>query len=367
LMQQGSADFKKKWGTRPLVDNWRRASSITFAASGTGGARSGADAEETATAADFGLPTEESLLAKIPNTSQQKEAAVKLTQKAYMQMAKAYFNQLEDYNRTLLTLDTLNFRYPAHAYKEEELYVRYQVAIKQNQLDKAQSISQDLLTRFPNSQYAKLLKPAVSESNLAGASSAKEVADYFDETYKLLQMHQYTEVLVRIDAAKKQYNHPRFRKRFEVLEASAFAGKGDYVTADSLLRGFLKTNASDTLAVWARNVQEYVQHMRDNGKPGWYDEAMAVASAAKTPGSKTPEETAAAKPVVPTPPPPMPDAPRMYTYQADSEHYCIIVFPGLDSRTVGLKQSIKKLDSAKYASAAHQLLIVPWRNGDQVF
>ena len=30
-MQQGSAEFKKKWGNRPLTDNWRRASSNSFA------------------------------------------------------------------------------------------------------------------------------------------------------------------------------------------------------------------------------------------------------------------------------------------------------------------------------------------------
>ena len=46
----------------------------------------------------------------------------------------------------------------------------------------------------------------------------------------------------------------------------------------------------------------------------------------------------------------------MYSYHADSEHYCILVLPGIDSRTAGLKQAVLNLNTGKYAAANLDLL-----------
>jgi tetratricopeptide (TPR) repeat protein len=359
-MQQGSADFKRKWGTRPLVDNWRRVSSGGGAV--VNNSNTGQETEEEgtgtgkATAAGGNALTEENLMAKIPNTQSQKDAAVKAEQKAYMALAKAYVKQLEDYPRALHTLDTLDKRYPGHVFKEDELYLRYQIAIKQNQLDKAQAYSKELLAQFPNSQYAGLLRPS-SESDLAGKQGDKAVAEYFDETYKLLLQHQYTEVLMRTNYAQKQYNHPTFKKRFQIVEASANAGMGNYDTADTLIAAFIKAYPGDSLTTWAGTVQEYIKQVRNGGKPSWYKEGpLSTASSSTTTTTETKEEASAApaKPAAPARPA---NVPYSFSYQPDSEHYAMIVLPGLDSRTADLKRNVKSFDAAKYAKANLEVLM----------
>lgn len=352
LMQQGSADFKKKWGNRPLTDNWRRASANTFA--GNNNNQGDDESDGKLTQGENGLPTEESLLQKIPNQPQQKEISIKLEQRAYMQLAKAYAKQLEDYNMANKVLDTLDIRYPNHNQKEEELYLRYEIALKQNDLDKAQKYSDQLIAKFPQSQYASNLRPKQSESKSSVNTTGTPVNTYYDETYNLVMQHQYTEALMRIKVAKQQYDNPVYKKRFELTEAMSYAGMGEYNTADSLIAKFIRTYPSDTLTPWATTVKQYISEVRNGGMPSWYKdwppkEETGIANAKKksVPKSEPPSEI---KPHVS-------DIPAVYAYHSDSSHYCIIVIPGLDSKTALLKKGIKQFDSANYTAANLNMLL----------
>lgn len=349
LMQQGSEDFKRKWGNRPLTDNWRRALGSSEFSTSSGVQEENEVVEGKEGTDENGLPTEASLLAKIPNTSQQKALSVKMEQRAYMLLAKAYMKQLEDNNMAIKTLDTLDIRFPNHNQKEEELYLRYQIAVKQNKLDKAQSYAQELLAKFPDSQYANNLRPKKSESR-DDANANKTAGAYFDETYNLLLQHQYTEALMRIDVGKKQYSdNPVYKKRFEVAEAMGNAGMGDYDKADTLITHFLAANPSDTLTSWATTVKQYIKEVRNGGKPSWYYDTIPISKSVAVSKTVTP----AVMPKVTAPPS---NIPAMYSYSPNSEHYCIIVTPGVDSRSAGLKYKISKFNSGTDTTANLNLL-----------
>ena len=348
LMEQGSTDFKKKWGNRPLTDNWRRAAAIAASSSS-----SDEEEEDLAGGKNSGMPTEESLLAKIPNTQPQKDLSAKVEQRAYIVLAKAYMKNLEDYNQANLTLDTLDLRFPNTNQKEEELYLRYQIAIKQNKLDKAQMYSEQLLAKFLESEYANSLRPKKSESKLEANTTGKTVNAYFDETYDLLMSHQYTEALMHVSIAKRQFGDSVYKRRFEVAEAMGLAGSGDYNQADSVITKFLKANPSDTLTSWASTVKQYIKEVCNGGKPSWYRETPAMDTGMALKIVK-PAPTAP-KPKASEPSPPS-DIPSAYGYQPHGEHYCIIVMPGIDSRTAGFKQAVKDLDAGKYSSAGLSVL-----------
>jgi len=349
LMQQGSDDFKRKWGNRPLTDNWRRVAAINSFGNSNANNK-GADNETDETGAttsqdNSALPSEASLLAKIPNTQAQKDLSAKVEQRAYMLLAKAYFRQLQDYPMAIHTLDTLDTRYPDHNQKEDELYLRYQIALKQNKLADAQKYSQELLTKFPNSQYANDLRP--KQNGTKDDNSGKLAGPYFDETYNMILQHQYSEALVRIEEGKKKYDsNPLYKRRFQVAEAMAYAGIGDFDKADTTISRFLTANPSDTLTPWATTVKAYIRQVRNGGKPSWYYDTIPVAKRGVTKSGTT-----AAPVVAPPPPPPVVDIPSIYSYKADSEHYCIIVTPGVDSRTAALKAGIKKYNSKNDTTA----------------
>ena len=224
-MQQGAADFKRKWGSRPLTDNWQRSATL-----GATTSSDGSDDENNGSGGGNhlnGLPSEESLLAKIPNTKPQKELAYKMEQRAYILMAKAYMKQLDDYVQAKAALDTLDSRYPDHNQKEEELYVRYQIAIRQNKLDEAQNYSKELLAKFPNSQYSAILKPKPEAPKAASVNGGKTVSQYYDETYTMIMDHHYSEALAQANNGETSYDDPVFKKRFQIAQAMAYAGQGN--------------------------------------------------------------------------------------------------------------------------------------------
>ncbi len=359
LVLQGSADFKRKFGNRKLTDNWRRAAANSFA-----GNSQDDEIKETPQndeLADNGLPSEKSLLAKIPNTPEQKKKYIKAEQKAYIQLAKAYYNLLDDYKNSLATLDKLNTRFPDHEQKEEELYLRYQIAIKQNQLDKAQSYARELVSKFPESEYAKLLKPRESnKSESAGANMT--VAKYFDETYELLLHHQYSSALVHTQVGLKSYENPVFKKRFMVAEAMAKAGMGDLDNADSSVNRYLRAYpASDTLAGWAMSIREYIADVRKNGVPKWYKPSA--------PGENRAADTAAVKPKTDStgatakkPEPkfvfdPSKEIPESYQHNPEGPHYCMVVLPGIDSRVSDLRKNIASFNATKYKDAKLDVIL----------
>ncbi len=352
-MQQGSNDFKRKWGTRPLTDNWRRAAGLPF----TNTAGSSGGLEEDNPGADNtttinGLPTEESLLARIPNTKEQKAAAVKSIQKAYIALAKAYLKQLDDYVLSGATLDTLDSRYPAHNQKEEELYLRYQIAIRQSKLDKAQANATELIAKFPESPYAELLKPKKEDNKLA-LNGGKTVEQYYEDTYNMIVDHKYTEALARVQNGIKSYDNPLFKKRFQVAEAMCYTGMGNLNMGDTLIKNFLTANPSDSLSGWAKEIGIYIADIRKNGIPSWYNDTAVAES-----GKPAKKRIDVPKPVVAPPPPPKPpaDVPLMFTYVPTEEHYGVVILSTLDSRTGPLKRNIMSIDSSLGLTDAEVLM-----------
>lgn len=371
LMQQGAADFKRKWGNRPLADNWRRASS---AAGGFAGARSGTvdpgEPEQTEGFDGDGLPTEESLLAAIPNSAAQQEATRSRLRRAYVDMGTAYIQNLEDYSRATSTLDTLDRRFKNHEHGAETLYLRYLAALRQNNISGAQTIAGALLRDYSATSWAALVRPADATDVTAGAVASAEAGQFYEETYSMMQNRQYGEVLSRSREGQRRWADKRFADRFRIIEGTALAGTGAWNAADTLLRDFLSAAPPDSLRVWAEAVRSYVQR----NKP--VDTVTAGASAA-TPAANAADSVRGNAPVLQAAPPgatvgappapsasPAPsssmpdgtiepvatpaDAPPAFTYAPQSEHYFILAVPKMEQRAMGTKAGIGDFNTFKF-------------------
>jgi hypothetical protein len=160
---------------------------------------------------------------------------------------------------------------------------------------------------------------------------------------------------MRTEEGKRKFVHPTYRKRFEITEAMAYAGSGNYVVADSLASLFIKSNPTDSLTEWAKTVSAYINDMKNGGKPSWYKEGVTYPKPVVA--RKETKAPAKAESATTPPSPAEPEIPKFFSYQADSEHYCILILPGLDSRTGNLKEEIKNFNTAKFAAANLELLI----------
>lgn len=379
-VSQGSTDFKRKWGNRQNVDNWRRSSGSVGGgiAGGQGSSSNGTTAEEeeeeAATAGGGGL-TESALLAVVPLTPQSQEEARKKIQRAYVDLGDGYINAIEDYPRATGALDTLDNRFVAHQHKAEVLYMRYQIALKQNKLPDAQRFSASLLQQFPESKWAKLIAPPEEEPANSLLASIP-VANYYDETYGLMMQRNYDAVLERAREGQKTYKNSAknaaYLKRFRIMEAIALAGSGNYTQADTLISAFISSNPTDSLKDWAETVMLYIKRNKPTPPPVIKDTTAAtsaggittanqpvksdtLANRASLPVAKpvtNPVDTASAN--IASTPPPVPtgtvvdDAPAAYTYNPKEEHYMIFYFPKSESRAMGVKAGISDFNVFKY-------------------
>lgn len=350
-VQQGYNDFKRKWGSRPLTDNWRRLSAQSFTSNNSNsGTTAKADSTEDGKTIEYdenGLPTEASLLSFIPNTKDEKDFVQAMIKKAHITLANAYVKELEDYPPAIRTLDTLDKRYPAHEYKDESLYIRYLVALRQNKLPEAQRYSTELVQQYPDSKFAMLVRPSEDGSNLQQGNVA--LATFYDETYELLLQRQYTNVLTRINDANRSFPESKYQRHFTIMEGFAQAGIGNYDKADSILTRFITAMPTDSLRPWADAALEFVRKNRPK-TPVDTNLKLTAQTPANTgnTGNATPQSPSSFEDKL------IPNAeaavnpPAAYTYKPQDEHFVIITIPASEARAFGLKTGVEDFNAYRF-------------------
>lgn len=345
MMQQGIVEFKRKWGTRPQVDNWRRSSAIagstnssgTPATAGADGDNSDADASATD---NNGLPTEEALLAYIPTNSESRAVAIGRLQRAYVDVATAYIRAFEDYKRATITLDTFEQRWPANPYSAEATYLRYLIALGTNNLKDAQARSAKLQSDFAGTEWAALVAPPSTDNSEENGPLTASVGEYYDATYDLLQQRQYGEVLSRSRAARRQFpTNEAYLSRFRIMEAMAYAGSEQWSEADTILSTFIRTHAGDPLQPWAEQVQRYVAAHK-----AIEPVAPPAATAADVPAIGTGTAASTRPPADPSEGP----VPAEYAYHPQEVHYFIFAANKMEPKVMGVRAGLGDLNTFKY-------------------
>lgn len=122
LMKQGQQEWRRKWGNRPLEDNWRRQNKQVTAAFGV--ETNPEDADSTLVAGDSAnvqppIETDthkpEYYLQQIPRTEQEYALSDSLWREAMVALFFIYRDRLEDQSQADETLRELERRFPSHA------------------------------------------------------------------------------------------------------------------------------------------------------------------------------------------------------------------------------------------------------------
>ena len=198
-VQNGQQDFKQKWGTRKLEDNWRRSkkeANIDFA----GDAK--ADSLNTPTDSTAASDEEKSdvktlkidrkkYLADIPYSEEAKIKSNKNIEEALFQVASIYNHKLDEPDRAIRTYNTLLKRYPDTEYEPEVLYNLYLIYLNKKDSEKVAFYKNELFTKHPNSIYSKLIRNPnyYRDSKIANKFAESEYKD----VYNLYKNNQYSE------------------------------------------------------------------------------------------------------------------------------------------------------------------------------
>lgn len=200
IKAKGYAEFRRVWGKRQNIDNWRRISSSdknlisekTAPANGNGlsndpMAPAVADGGLDITPTDFYQEdvSEEGLLANVPLTAPMMDTSNKKVAVSLFQLGKNYQNLLEDYRAAIETYEKSLQRFPDSLYNGE-LYINlYYCYNKLGNIAEANHYKDLLVKQFPNSKFADLaLHPErynTSKTDTAATNRYARIYDLFIE------------------------------------------------------------------------------------------------------------------------------------------------------------------------------------------
>src|SRR5690606_8693932 len=128
-LSTGQANFLRKWGERPLVDNWRRRESLRSAQRNALVANDPAvETDSIETGMDQAEQQElfrQEFLSRIPFSEEAKKEAHQQIEEAYYLLGKIYIFNLEEKENAQVTFEKLLVSYPESEYTPEVLYFLY--------------------------------------------------------------------------------------------------------------------------------------------------------------------------------------------------------------------------------------------------
>lgn len=216
---RGRANFRQKWGNRPLSDHWRVASKAN---------RYKADelfqsqiAQNSSQSAADPIMTQVNLLKteflqKLPRTEVQRRLSHSRIENALFNLGKIYHFQLLETQDADRTYRQLLDRYPDSQHKEEVFYLRYLLHKEKNPSLARQQLTQ-LQRLNPQSIYLKLIEDPNYYQKMQ--AQQQDVEALYRQAFQWYERQQYAKALEQIRILQEKYpeNHIKDKSDFLVI------------------------------------------------------------------------------------------------------------------------------------------------------
>ncbi len=231
LLRSGKQDFARKWGSRPLEDNWRRMSKSSApifnmpsdaedSTDEQSDESTGSD-ESTTSAPVTDNHQPEFYLQQIPRTPEDLAASDSLIARALYNMVYIYKDLLHDDALADATLDELARRFPSDSHLIDLYYRKYLDAIRTENESNQVRYRQLIISTFPNSTEAKIVAEPDYFDRLR--RMAKEQDSLYDATYQAYTQSHFADVKQNKAYAEQYYPLSPLMPRFLFLNAIAVA------------------------------------------------------------------------------------------------------------------------------------------------
>ena len=265
----GYNDFSKKWGQRKLEDNWRRKDKTSFESMGEEGYEMEEELEEATTTIEGDPKSKETYLKLIPLTEEKLNASHNRIIEAYYLLGIVYKESLQDEQQSILTFKTLLDRYPENKYALSTYYQLYRIHQGNMQTEKASYYKNLILTKFPDSDYAQIIK---DPSYIKKLEAEKNKVDrYYTETYNAFRVQQYELTISRCNTADSLFPSHPLTPKFDYLEALAIGKSQDLMAFKAALEGIITKHNSHEVKENAEETLAFIKSLEESTKLGTSD------------------------------------------------------------------------------------------------
>ncbi len=245
----GMGEFRKKWGDRKLEDNWRRSSKEMVLEDGVTAAGEQAEASDTTKKASGAkkLKNKKDKTYYLQNLPLTEDAVKKSDEKiieAYYTLGSIYKEQLLNNKKSAETFEEMLQRYPENKYKLTTYYQLYRLSLALKDQKKSDYYKDIFLTKYPETEYAKIIRNPGYNSEKEGNMS--EAEQLYTETFQLYKDSNYTAVIAKCEVADTALGKTPLLSKFDLLHALAIGHtQGVDAFEGALTRMIIKYPKSD--------------------------------------------------------------------------------------------------------------------------
>ncbi len=253
VLQKGKFDFQRKWGSRPIADNWRRGAVV-------GEYTIEEDIEDIAEQASDSERQKaiDEILREVPTTSAQRRVANEKLQMALFSLGTDLRNNLGNYAKSNDRLVEFIERYPD---SDQLLNVYYYLYLNHQELgnEAGANIYLNLIkSEFPESDFAKaLVDPSYAEEM---ETDQKKLLDYYDVTYINFESGDYQTTIERAKESVTLFGKDNdYAIKFDllsVMSTGAIEGKPFYITG---LKDFIARHPNTAETTRANEILRFLK------------------------------------------------------------------------------------------------------------
>ncbi len=235
----GLAEFKRKWGERPLEDDWRRKNKVSTNEQTTPNEEiisTSPEQNEEDDAFDRDAIRKE-ILASLPTSEEELVELRNGVETAYYQLGNIYNFKLEEKQNAIASFENLLRRFPDSEYIPEVLYQLY-LLYKPLDENVSKGYSDKLIEEHPESVYAKLLYNPNYREEQKALNNAYRIA--YEKAYNLYDEGYYEESLRMIDSVLSDSPENDYIDNLVLLRAMNFGETEGVYKYQFELNNFLK-------------------------------------------------------------------------------------------------------------------------------
>ena len=254
---QGKTQFQRKWGRRPLEDDWRRRKKTltTFQDSAemeengdmamTGDSSAVAAGDSASIGADD-PKSREYYLQQLPMTPEDVAASNIIIEDGLFNMAMIYKDKLEDLPLAIEAFEELEKRFPDNQHLLDSYYQVYLMALRTKDTALAAEYLQKLKDKFPTSDYTVAVSDPNYEYNIRMMDVVQD--SIYEETYELYLAEDTSAVRRNYRSVSEKYPLAKLLPKFMFLDALTYVQAGDPEGFKQALKALLDKYPSEDVS-----------------------------------------------------------------------------------------------------------------------
>lgn len=255
-MSIGSSEFKRKWGSRKLEDDWRRKSKEIVNITPIDDEEY-EEESDTVSQKSYSNKSREYYLKNLPFTDSLIKISDQSIVEALFNIGKIYKEKLSDYKQSIKIFEELNNRFPENEFLLLSYYNLYQLNKLIDNHTRAEYYKNLIVAKFPDSKYAKIL---TNPNYLKELEAEKNKATkFYLKTYSEYIARNYFNVIENCNYADSVYNENKLIPKFAFLKALSIGKTGDIQNFANALKDITVTYPDNEVKEPAQDILAYIK------------------------------------------------------------------------------------------------------------